>query len=200
MPNIQTQPPHPDSELPALVALLDSRRPTAAVPVADSRTPAIQKVALKLAMLYEGQCAGLGATQAAAKFGYSRQAYHQVLKNFHQLGVGAFFRRRGPKTNYRRSPEVIRAVVHHRLQHPQASVAELARSLWSRGFRIGTRTVERIITELGLQRGNHWETGAPVRRQRSVSSNLPPPLADSAAEASSELGRSESACARNRAG
>ncbi len=38
------------------------------------------EITLKIAMLFEGQCEGLGSTQAAQKFGYTRQRYYQILE------------------------------------------------------------------------------------------------------------------------
>ena len=35
------------------------------------------QITLKLAMLFEGQCEGLGLIKAAEKFGYTRQRYYQ---------------------------------------------------------------------------------------------------------------------------
>ena len=37
------------------------------------------EVALKLAMLIEGECEGLGPSRAARKYGYTKQRYFQLL-------------------------------------------------------------------------------------------------------------------------
>ena len=37
------------------------------------------EITVKLAMLFEGECEGMGAAKAANKFGYTRQRYHQLL-------------------------------------------------------------------------------------------------------------------------
>src|SRR6185503_13376472 len=44
--------------------------------------PATDEVTPRLLMLLEGQCEGLGAAQAAAKYGLTRQRYYQLLKLF----------------------------------------------------------------------------------------------------------------------
>ena len=43
-------------------------------------------VVFRLAMLVEGQCEGIGAAQAAEKFGLSKQRYFQLLKLFREQG------------------------------------------------------------------------------------------------------------------
>src|SRR6266481_6373230 len=44
--------------------------------------PDDDEITRKLAMLFEGQCEGLGPTQAAHKFGYTKQRYFQLLEQF----------------------------------------------------------------------------------------------------------------------
>jgi transposase len=111
------------------------------------------EVALKLAMLIEGECEGLGRTEAARKFGYTRQRYAQLLANFEQSGSTALgSRQRGPKRNYRRTDEVVRQVIRHRFLDPNASAGVIAQKLRQTGFTISTRSVERAIAEYGLQK------------------------------------------------
>jgi hypothetical protein len=63
--------------------------------------PAVYEITRKLAMLFEGQCEGLGPTLAAHKFGFTKQRYFQLLKQFEALGALALqSKARGPKTNY----------------------------------------------------------------------------------------------------
>ena len=45
------------------------------------------QITLKLAMLFEGQCEGLGPIKAAEKFGYTRQRYYQILHRFIDQGA-----------------------------------------------------------------------------------------------------------------
>ncbi len=40
------------------------------------------EITYKLAMLFEGQCEGLGPVKAAKKFGFTRQRYYQILWQF----------------------------------------------------------------------------------------------------------------------
>ena len=110
------------------------------------------EIAIKLAMLCEGECE-TGPTRAAEKFGYSKQRYYQLLELFREGGAAALAsRKRGPKTNYRRTAEVVRQVIRYRFLDPDASAAVLAQKLRQTGWSISTRSVERIVEEFGLQK------------------------------------------------
>ncbi len=107
----------------------------------------------KLAMLYEGECEGLGPLAAAAKFGFSKQRYFQLRQSLQKLGsAGLLNRKRGPKTHYRRTNQVLQQVVRHRFLDPDASAAVLAQKLRQSGHPISTRSVERVIAHFGLQK------------------------------------------------
>jgi transposase len=110
------------------------------------------EIAVKLAMLYEGECES-GPSDAARKFGYSKQRYYQLLHVFLERGAVALqSERRGPKTKYRRTAEVVRQVIRYRFLDPDASAAVLAQKLRQTGWSISTRSVERIVEEFGLQK------------------------------------------------
>jgi transposase len=116
------------------------------VPSDDELTP-------RLLMLIEGQCEGLGAAHAAAKYGLSRQRYYQLLKLFQDGGAPALRgRKRGPKANYVRTDDVERQVIRHRFLDPDASVDVIAQKLRQAGLAISTRSVERVVEEYGLQK------------------------------------------------
>ena len=111
------------------------------------------EITLKLAMLYEGQCEGLGATAAARKFGYTKQRYYQLLQAYSEKGAFALLsNKRGPKTNYRRTDEVVRQVIRHRFLDPEASAEVIAQKLKQGAWEISIRSVERIIEVYGLQK------------------------------------------------
>jgi transposase len=104
-------------------------------------------------MLYEGQCEGLGATAAARKFGYTKQRYYQLLQAYSEKGAFALLsNKRGPKTNYRRTDEVVRQVIRHRFLDPEASAEVIAQKLKQGAWEISIRSVERIIEVYGLQK------------------------------------------------
>lgn len=115
--------------------------------------PVQDEITKKLAMLYEGRCEGLGPTRAAQKFGYTKQRFFQILHAFSQQGApGLQSQKRGPKTNYRRTDEVVRQVIRYRFLDPDASAAVIAQKLQQCGWTISTRSVERVIQEFGLQK------------------------------------------------
>ena len=126
--------------------VLSGSKGTLAVPEGD-------EITFKLAMLFEGQCEGLGPTAAAKKFGYSKQRYFQVLKDFRERGARALrSEKRGPKNNYRRTEEVVRQVIRHRFLDPDASAEVIAQKLSQCGWPISARSVQRVIEEFGLQK------------------------------------------------
>ena len=131
------------------------------LPVAEQ-----DEVTRKLAMLIEGECEGLGPSQAAQKFGYSRQRYFQLLQTYQELGSAALRSKpRGPKRNYRRTSEVQRQVIRYRFLDPQASADVIAQKLRQTGLVIHTRSVERIIADYGLQKKTLRLSATPRTRR-----------------------------------
>ena len=111
------------------------------------------EITFKLAMLFEGQCEGLGPIKAAKKFGYTRQRYYQILGQFMGQGAeGLRSLKRGPKGNYRRTDEVVRQVIRYRFLDPNMSPEVIAQKLNQNGYLIAIRSVERVISEYGLQK------------------------------------------------
>jgi hypothetical protein len=106
----------------------------------------------KLAMLIEGECEGLGPA-AAAKHGYTKQRYYQLLAAFRQGGCLALLSRKpGPKGPSRRTLAVSREVVRHRFLDPDAAPEVIAQKIRQAGSPISTRTVTRVLDEFGLQK------------------------------------------------
>jgi len=111
------------------------------------------EITLKLAMLFEGECEGIGPTKAAEKFGYTRQRYHQLLQQFRRGGTETLkSQKTGPKGNYRRTDEVVRQIIRHRFLDPKISSEVIAQKLVQCGYPISIRSVERVISEYGLQK------------------------------------------------
>ena len=117
--------------------------PKGSIPVMEH-----DEVTLKLGMIFEGECEGLGPANAAEKFGFTRQRYYQILRQFKMEGAEALkSRKRGPKGNYRRTDEVIREIIRHRFLDPEISPEVIAQKLIQCGKTIATRSVERVISE-----------------------------------------------------
>jgi len=119
---------------------------------------------LKLAMLLQGECTDVGPLQAARNFNYSKARYFQIRSQFLEEGSQALIKKKpGPKRNYRRTPEVIKKVIRKKFLDHESSPEVIASRIRQDGDRIATRSVERIITEYGLQK----KTPHPLSRKRS---------------------------------
>lgn len=115
--------------------------------------PEDDEVTRKLTMLIEGECEGLGPLKAASKFGYSKQRYFQLRTAFTELGAASLQSlKRGPKTHYRRTAEVVRQVIRHRFLDPDASAEVIAQKLTQSRWEVSIRSVQRVIEEFGLQK------------------------------------------------
>lgn len=111
------------------------------------------EITRKLSMLIEGECEGLGPSQAAQKFGFSKQRYFQLRAAFAEQGALALqSQKRGPKTHYRRTAEVIRQVIRYRFLDSEASAEVIAQKLCQSGWKISIRSVQRVIEGFGLQK------------------------------------------------
>lgn len=109
------------------------------------------EVSRKPAMLIEGECGEGGPAQAAAKFGFCRQRYFQLRCAFFEKGAfGLANRKRGPKTNYRRTEELVCQVIRHRFLDAEASSEVIAQKLRQCGFAISKRSVDRVFAQFGL--------------------------------------------------
>lgn len=107
----------------------------------------------RLAMLLEGQCEGLGPTKAAQKYDFTRQRYYQILNAFLQEGAeGLLLQTPGPKSDYRRTDQVVRLVIRSRFLDPDSSPAVIAQKIRQLRHVISQRSVQRIIADYGLQK------------------------------------------------
>lgn len=111
------------------------------------------KPAIKLAMLFEGNCLSNHPTEVAAKYGYSKQRYYQILHNFNEGGSSALTdKKKGPKQNYIRTEAIVNQILRHKFLDPDSSAEVIAQKITQAGMRISKRSVERTITEYGLQK------------------------------------------------
>lgn len=122
--------------------------PGGILPVRDE-----DEVCRRLAMLLLGECEGQGATAAAQQFHFSRPRYYQLLAAFQKQGVlGLALHPRGPKTDYRRTEQIVRLIIRHRFLDPEASAQVITQKLRQAGHLISQRSVERVIADFGLQK------------------------------------------------
>jgi transposase len=111
------------------------------------------KLAMRLAMLYEGKCTELGPTKAAKKYGCTRQRFYQLFNAFIEGGSDALMpKKAGPKKNYVRTENVVNQIIRHRFLDPDAKVEVIAQKMQQTGIKISKRSVELTITEYGLQK------------------------------------------------
>ena len=122
--------------------------PNGTIPVKEN-----DEITLKIAMIYEGECEENGRTKTAEKFGYSRQRYYQIKNQFFDNGSkGLVKQKTGPKENYVRTEEVTRQIIRYRFLDPKVSADVITQRLIQSGHKISKRSVERVVTEYGLQK------------------------------------------------
>src|SRR5271157_2256907 len=106
--------------------------------------------ACRFLMLVEGECLHDNIAAVAAKYGYCRQRYYQLLERFKLGGLQALqTRKTGPKSNYRRTDQAVRQVLRHLFLDPDASAAVVVQKLRQTHFPISLRSVRRIIADYG---------------------------------------------------
>ncbi len=111
------------------------------------------KVSIKFAMLLEGQCMGLGSSKAAAKYGYTKQRYFQLLHIYESKGIeGLRDKKSGPKSNRVRTETVENQIIRHRFLDRKATTNVLTQKLNQSGYSVSKSSVERTITKYGLQK------------------------------------------------
>jgi len=109
-------------------------------------------LAMKFAMLFEGHCT-IGVQEAIKKYGYSEQRYYQVLKEYNQGGAQALIDKKpGSEKQPVRTKEVQNQIIRLRFLDPLASAEVIAQKLKQNGYKVSKRSVERTITDYGLQK------------------------------------------------
>jgi len=122
-------------------------------PTGSLLVPDDDEVSRRLAMLMEGECEELGPAMAARKYDFSRQRYYQILADFLEQGAeGLVLQTPGPKTDYRRTDQVVRLVIRCRFLDPDTSPEVIAQKIRQQSLAISQRSVERIIADYGLQK------------------------------------------------
>lgn len=136
-----------------MITFADQNQPQLTGPAGSLLVLPDDEITLKLAMLYEGRCEGLGPTQAATKFGYSKARYFQLLDLFKAQGALALRSKpTGPKSNYRRTDQIVRQVIRHRFLDPETSAEVIAQKLEQTQHPLSIRSVQRVIADYGLQK------------------------------------------------
>ncbi len=106
----------------------------------------------KFMMLYEGECT-IGVKEALKKYNYSEQQYYKLLREYKEKGMQALVnKKRGVKKNFVRTKEVENQIIRLRFLDPFSSAKVIAQKMSQMGYKVSIRSVERTITEYGLQK------------------------------------------------
>ena len=107
----------------------------------------------KLAMLMEVKCLGVKVKDVVKKYGITCSRYHQIKNAYQSGGSNALVeKKRGPKKNYVRTETVNNQIIRYKFLDPKMSAEVIAQKMQQLGYKISIRSVERTITELGLQK------------------------------------------------
>jgi len=75
------------------------------------------------------------------------------ISYFREQGAAALVSQMcGPKTNYRRTDELVCQVIRHRFLDPEASSEVITQKLRQSSFAISKRSVDRVFAQFGLQK------------------------------------------------
>jgi len=110
------------------------------------------KMMIRLAMLIEGHCT-IGVKEAIKKYGYTEQAYYKILNKYSEGGSKAIIEKKPGSTKQPvRTKEVQNQIIRMRFLDPFSSAEVIAQKLKQNGYKVSKRSVERTITDLGLQK------------------------------------------------
>ena len=110
------------------------------------------KIGLRFAMLFEAHCT-IGREKAIKKYGCTVQWYYKLLKRFKKDGaVGLMDKKKGPAKQHVRTQEVTNQIIRLRFLDPDSGVDVIAQKMNQNGYNVSKRSVERTITEYGLQK------------------------------------------------
>lgn len=111
------------------------------------------KLTRRLAMLFENQCLGTPVTEVVKKYESSRSRFYQIKNAYAEGGSEALREGKpGPSQNYKRTDTVVNQIIRHRFLDPAASPDVITQKMKQVGYDISKRSIERTITEYGLQK------------------------------------------------
>ncbi len=106
----------------------------------------------KICMLIEGHST-IGVQAAIKKYNYTEQRYYQLLKIYQEGGLIALQDKK-PGSNKQpvRTKEIVNQIIRLRFLDPFASADVIVQKLNQMNHKVSKRSVERTITEYGLQK------------------------------------------------
>jgi transposase len=106
----------------------------------------------KLAMIIEGLCT-IGVPEAIKKYGYTEQSFYQILKAYKKGGASALINKKpGSDKQPVRTKDALNQIIRLRFLDPFASADVISQKLKQLGYKVSKRSVERTITDFGLQK------------------------------------------------
>ena len=109
-------------------------------------------LAIKLSMLIEGQYT-IEVKAAIKKYDYTEQKYYQLLKDYQQGGSQTLIDKKpGSDKQPVRTGDAVNQIIRLRFLDPLASAGVISQKLSQIGYKVSKRSVERTITEFGLQK------------------------------------------------
>lgn len=109
-------------------------------------------LSMKISMLIEGHCT-VGVHESIRKYGYTEQRYYQLLKKYQEGGAQALIDKKpGSHKQPVRTKEIVNQIIRLRFLDPFSSADVIAQKLKQLGHKVSKRSVERTITEYGLQK------------------------------------------------
>jgi hypothetical protein len=107
---------------------------------------------IKLAMLFEGHCT-IGVKGAIEKYDYTEQRYYQLLNKYLEGGSEALIDKKpGSDKQPVRTKDAVNQIIRLRFLDPFASADVISQKLNQIGYKVSKRSVERTITDYGLQK------------------------------------------------
>jgi transposase len=111
------------------------------------------KLAIRLAMLIEGECSSKAIGDVVSKYDISRGHYYKVLKKYIAEGSsGLIDQQRGPKTKSVRTEVVNNQIIRQQFLDPKATPEIIAQKITQTGWKISAKSVMRTIDEFGLKK------------------------------------------------
>ncbi len=111
------------------------------------------KIAYRFIMLIEEACESKSALEIAKKYGFSLSRFKQIKKDYKEGGAEKLsLQKTGPKTNYRRTENIEKKVIHLRYLDNEMSPEVIKQRLEQDGYAISVRSINRIIENYGLQK------------------------------------------------
>jgi len=127
------------------------------------------KLARKMGMLIEVECWGRSAQEVSKRYGYTKQRYYQILTKFKEEGSKGIQEKKTGPTKKRKLTETVTAqIIRYRFLDPGGTIDVIVQKLGQSGIKVSKRSVERVITEYGLQKKTPFIKSGKDKRDGST--------------------------------